>query len=63
MAKYDMRTDEALSLVAQLDEALAERELLWRNVLCGTEGVMRDQATSSLLHARGITPDDGDGDP
>ena len=48
MAEHDTRTDEALSrlvstlpaavaqkLVAQLDEALAGRELLWRNVLSG----------------------------
>ena len=49
MAEYDARTDEALArlvstppanaaqlLVGQLDEALAERELLWHNVLSGT---------------------------
>ena len=55
MAEYDTRMDEALSrlvstlpsaaaqiLVAQLDEVLAERELLWRNVLFGTEAAMQD---------------------
>ena len=56
-------TDEALSrffstaaaqeLFAQLDEALSKRELLWRN---------RDLPTPSPRHARGITPDDGNGD-
>ena len=35
----------AQNLVAQFDEALAERELLWRNVLSGTEDAMRDQPT------------------
>ena len=48
-AKYDTRRDEALSrlvstlpaavaqnLVTQLDEALAERELLWRSALKST---------------------------
>ena len=49
-------------LVAQLDEALTERELLWRNVLSGTADAMQDQPTPSLWHARGITPDDDDGD-
>ena len=47
----------AQNLVAHFDEALAERELLWRNVLSGTE-----DAHPSPRHARGITPDDGDGD-
>ena len=74
MAEYDTRTDEALSrlvstlpaavaqnLVAQLNEALAERELLWRNVLSGPDAV-RDLPIPSLRQARGITPDDGDGD-
>ena len=69
-----VRTDAALArLVAtlppnaaqlhreQLDEALAERELTWRNVRSGEEA-MQDQPTPSLWHARGITPDDGDGD-
>ena len=51
----------AQNLVAQLNEAMAERELLWRNVLSGGRG-RRDLPTSSLRHARGITPDDGDGD-
>ena len=68
VAEYDTRTDEALTrfvstlpsaaaqiLVAQLDGALAERELLWRNVLFGTEDAMQDQPTSSLRHAHGIT--------
>ena len=74
MAEYDTLADEALTrhvslptnaaqlLVAQLDEALTERELLWRNVLSGTEYAMQDQPTPSLRHVRGITPDDGDGD-
>ena len=48
-------------LVAQLGESLAERELRRRNVLSGTEDAMQDQTTPSL-HARGTTPDDGDGD-
>ena len=75
MTEYDARTDAALTrLVAtlppnaaqlhlgQLDEALAERELSWRNVLSGVEDAMQDQPTPYLRHARGITPDDGDGD-
>ena len=49
-------------LVAQLDEALAECELLWRSVLSGIEDAMQDQPTPSLRHARGITCDGGDGD-
>ena len=49
-------------LLGQLDEALAERELSWRNVLSGVEEAMQDQPTPSLRHARGITQDDGDGD-
>ena len=74
-AEYDARTDAAFTrfvstlppnaaqlLLGQLDEALAERELSWRNVLSGTEDAMQDQPTPSLRHARGITPDDGDGD-
>ena len=37
-------------LVTQLDEALAERELLWRNVLSGAEDAMQDQpATLAAL--------------
>ena len=68
MAEYDTRTDEALIrfvstlpsaaaqiLVAQLDEALAERGLLWRNVVSGPEDAMQDQPTPSLRRARGIT--------
>ena len=51
----------AQNLVAHFDEALAERELLWRNVISWTEDAMRDLPTPSLRHARGITPD-GDGD-
>ena len=64
MAEYDTRTDEALSrlvttlpsaasqiLVAQLDEAVAERE-----------DAMQDQPTPSLKHAHNITPDDCDSD-
>ena len=75
LAENETSTDEALSrlvftisravaqnLVAQLDEALAARELLWRNVLSGTEDAMRDLPTPSLWHACGITSDDGDGD-
>ena len=49
-------------LLGQLDEALAERERSWRNVLSGTEEAMQDQPTPYLRHARGITPDGGDGD-
>ena len=58
IAEYDARTDAALArlvstlptnatqlLLGQLDEALAERDLLWRNVLSGTEDAMQD-----LLH-------------
>ena len=76
MAEYDTRTDEALSrlihtlptasaleLLGKLDEALAESELLWSNVLSGSEPAMRDLPPSAPRHARGITPDDGDGDP
>ena len=75
MAEYDTRTDEALSrlvstlptaaaqeLLAQLDEALSERELLWRNLLTGSEDAMRDLLAPSLRHAHGITLYDGDGD-
>ena len=75
MAEYDTRTDEALSrlvhtlptaaaleLLGKLDEALAESHLLWQNVLSGSEPAMRDLPPSAPRHARGITPDDGDGD-
>ena len=75
MAEYDARTDAALArlvstlptnaaqlLVGQLDEALAKRELLCHNVLSGIEAAMQDLPFPSLRHARGITPDDGDGD-
>ena len=75
MAEYDARTDEALSrlastlpsataleLLAKLDEACAESHLSWQNVLSGSEPGMRDQPSSAPRHARGITPDDGDGD-
>ena len=75
MTEYDVRTGAALTrlvaalppnaahlLLGQPDEALAERELSWRNVLSGVEEAMQDQPTPSLRHARGITPDDGDGD-
>ena len=44
-------------LVGQLEEALAERELLWHNILSGTEDAMRDPPSPSLRHARSITPD------
>ena len=75
MAEYDARTDEALSrlastlptataldLLAKLDEAHAESHLSWQNVLSGSEPAMRDQPSPAPRHARGITPDDGDGD-
>ena len=75
MAEYDARTDEALSrlastlptataldLPAKLDEAYAESHLSWQNVLSGSEPAMRDQPSPAPRHARGITPDDGDGD-
>ena len=55
-------TNAAQLLVAQLDEAFAERELLWRSVLSGTEDAMENLPSPSLRHARGITPDDGDRD-
>ena len=61
MAEYDARTDAAFArlvstllanaaqlLLGQLDEALAERELLWRNVLSGTEDAMQDLPSPSL---------------
>ena len=35
-------TNAAQLLLGQLDEALAERELLWHNVLSGTEDAMQD---------------------
>ena len=38
-------------LLGQLDEALAERELLWRNVLSGTEDAMQDLPSPSLRNA------------
>ena len=75
MAEYDARTDEALSrlastlptaaaldLLAKLDEAYAECHLSWKNVLSGSEPAMQDQPPPAPRHARGITPDDGDGD-
>ena len=75
MAEYDARTDEALSrlastlptataldLLAKLDEAYAECHLSWQNVLSGSEPAMQDQPPPAPRHARGITPDDGDGD-
>ena len=75
MAEYDARTDEALSrlastlptataldLLAKLDEAYAESHLSWQNVLSGSEPAMRDQPPPAPRHARGIAPDDGDGD-
>ena len=75
MAEYDARTDEALSrlastlptataldLLAKLDEAYAEYHLSWQNVLSGSEPAMQDQPPPAPRHARGITPDDGDGD-
>ena len=74
-AEYQARTCEAFArlvstlptnaaqlLMGQLDEDLAWRELLWHNVLSGTEDAMQDLPSPSLKHARGITPDDGDGD-
>ena len=67
LAECDMGTDEALSrlvstlstaaaqeLLAQLGEALSERELLWRNVFAGTEDAMQDLPPPLLRHARGI---------
>ena len=73
LAEYDTRTDEALSrlvsalptttaheLLSKFDEALAQPELLWHNVLTGTEDAMRDLPSPSLRHTQGITPDDGD---
>ena len=73
-AEYDARTDAALTrlvatlppnaaqlLLGQLDEALAERELSWRNVLSGVEEAIQDQPTPFLRHARGIAPVVGDG--
>ena len=75
MSAYDARTDEALSrlastlptaaafdLLAKLDEAYAECHLSWQNVLSGSEPAMQDQPPPAPRHARGITPDDGDGD-
>ena len=74
MAEYNTRTDEALSrlafalstaaaleLLSKLDEALAESHLLWQTVLSGSEPAMQDLPPSAPRHARGITPDDGDG--
>ena len=73
LAEYDTRTDEALArlastltttfaqnLVAQVDEVLAERDIVLRNVSSGTDDAMRDLSTPSLRHARGITPDGDD---
>ena len=75
MAEYDTRTDEALSrlastlptanaleLLTKLDEAYAESQLLWQDVPSGSEPAMRDQPRPAPRHARGTTPDDGDGD-
>ena len=68
LAEYDARlastlpTATALDLLAKLDEAYAESHLSWQNVLSGSEPAMRDQPPPAPRHARGITPDDGDGD-
>ena len=59
---YTLPTAAALELLAKLDEALAESHLLWQNVLSGSVPAMRDLPPSAPRHARGITPDDGDGD-
>ena len=74
MTEYDARTDAALTqlvatlplnaaelLLGQLDEALAERDLSWRNALSEVEEAIQDQPNPSLRHARGITTDGGDG--
>ena len=59
MAEYVGRSDDALArrptnaaqlLLGQL-EALAERELLWRNVLAGSEDAMQDLPAPRLRHA------------
>ena len=55
-------TATALDLLAKLDEAYAECHLSWQNVLSGSEPAMQDQPPPAPRHARGITPDDGDGD-
>ena len=73
LAEYDTRTDEALArlastltttvtqnLVAQFDEVLAERDILWRDVASGIDDAMRDLPTPSQRHPRGITPDGDD---
>ena len=75
MTAYDKRPDEALASlvstlpseetvepVAQLEEAHAERQLLWHSVIEGTENAPQDLPVSSLRHGTGITLDDGDGD-
>ena len=54
-----LSSEAAQLLLLQLDEALAERELLWRNVLSGTEDAMQDLPTPSLRHLQGITFDGG----
>ena len=69
LAEYDTRTGEALSrlvialpaaavqeLLAQLDEALSEHELLWQNVLTGSVDAIGDRPSPSFRHAWGITP-------
>ena len=69
MAEYDTRTDEALSRLAStlptataLDLARGLRGVPSLMVLSGSEPAMRDQPSPAPRHARGITPDDGDGD-
>ena len=60
MAEYDARTDEALArLVSTL---LTNAAQLLVGQLAGTEDAMQDLPSPSLRHARGIIPDDGDGD-
>ena len=49
-------------LVAQLDEALAEREILWRDVLSGTEDAMQEQPTPPCGTPAAAPPDDSDRD-
>ena len=61
-AASTLPTATALDLLAKLDEAYAESHLSWQNVLSGSEPAMRDQPSPAPRHARGITPDDGDGD-
>ena len=72
---YDRRAEDAvLSLVStlppnsgalllqRLDQGMGERDLLWCS-LCHGEEAAPSSSQASSCERRGITPEDGDGDP